>query len=114
MMFRQIAVHGFVARERQTDACSNQAVRFLGRILTDDREGHLSGLDMLQAFASRDQFAVGGENRGDADNVASRNACVAQGELKARKSFAMFTDAFGKENFLSNERHGAGWPCLRE
>jgi len=26
----------------------------------------------------------------------------------------MFTDAFGEENFLSNERHGAGWPCLRE
>jgi len=26
----------------------------------------------------------------------------------------MFTDAFGEENFLRNERHGAGLPCLRD
>jgi len=26
----------------------------------------------------------------------------------------MFTDAFGEEDFLSDERHGAGLPCLRE
>jgi hypothetical protein len=25
----------------------------------------------------------------------------------------MFTDAFGEEDFLSDERHGAGLPCLR-
>jgi hypothetical protein len=26
----------------------------------------------------------------------------------------MFTDAFGEEDFLSDERHGAGVRCLRE
>jgi len=25
----------------------------------------------------------------------------------------MFTDAFGEEDLLRNERHGAGLPCLR-
>jgi hypothetical protein len=26
----------------------------------------------------------------------------------------MFTDAFGEEDLLRNERHGAGLPCLRD
>jgi hypothetical protein len=69
---------------------------------------------VLQSFTAGNQFAIGRKNRGDADDIACRNASVPQGELEARESFAMFTDAFGEENFLSNERHGAGWPCLRE
>jgi len=89
-------------------------VRFLGGILADDRESDLPGLDVLQTFTARNQFTVWRKNRGDADDVAGGDARVAQGELEARKSFTMFADAFGEENFLRNERHGAGLPCLRD
>jgi len=89
-------------------------VRFLGGILADDGESDLPGLDVLQTFAAGNQFAVGRKDRRDADDVASRNARVSKGELEARKPFTMFTDAFGEEDFLSDERHGAGLPCLRE
>jgi hypothetical protein len=74
----------------------------------------LPGLDVLQSFAARNQFAVGRENGGDANDVARGNAGVPQSELETREPFTMFTDAFGEEDFLSNERHGAGLPCLRE
>src|SRR5713226_8153774 len=113
-MLGQIAIHGFVAGQRQANAGSDEPVRFLGGIFADDRERDLAGPDMLQSFAARNQFAVGREDGGNANDVARRNACVPQGELKTRKPFTMFTDAFGEEDFLSNERHGAGLPCLRE
>src|SRR5260370_23114500 len=113
MVLGQISIHGFIAGEREADACSDEAVRFLGGILADDGESDLPELDVLQSFAAGDQLAVGREDRGDTADVACRNACVPEGELKARKSFTMFTDAFGEKNFLSDERHGAGLPCLR-
>src|SRR5467141_1135148 len=104
MMLRQIPVHGFVAGKREADAGGDEAVRFLGGILADDGKRDLPGLHMLQPFAARNQFAVGRKDGGDADDIACRNARVPEGELKARKSFTMFTDAFGEENLLSNER----------
>src|SRR5207302_1579120 len=103
-----------VAWEREPDAGGDEAMRFLGGILTDHGERHLPGLHVLQSFAAGNQFTVGRKNRGDADNVARGDARVPEGELEARKSFTMFTDAFGEENFLRNERHGAGLPCLRD
>jgi hypothetical protein len=89
-------------------------VRFLGGIFADDRERDLPELDVLQTLAARNQFAVGREDRGDADDVARRNACIPQSELETREPFTMFTDAFGEKDFLSNERHGAGLPFLRK
>jgi hypothetical protein len=86
---------------------------FLRGIFADNGEGHLPGLDVLQALAAGNQFAVGGEDRGDADYVARRDARIPEGKLEARKPFTMFTDAFGEKYFLRNERHGAGLPCLR-
>jgi hypothetical protein len=74
----------------------------------------LPELDVLQTLAAGNQFAVGREDRGDADDVARRNACVPQSELETREPFTMFTDAFGEKDFLSNERHGAGLPFLRK
>src|SRR5437588_10725874 len=114
VMFGQITIHGFVAGQRQANAGSDEPVRFLGGIFADDRERDLAGPDVLQSFAAGNQFAVGREDGGDADDVACRNPCVPQGELEARKPFAMFTDAVGEEDYLSNERHCAGLPCLRE
>src|SRR6266436_8644143 len=113
MMLRQISIHGFVAGKSEADAGGDEAMGFLGGIFADDGERDLAGLDVLQTFAARNQFAIGRKNRGNANDVARGDARVAEGELKARKSFTMFTDAFGEEDFLSDERHGAGLPCLR-
>src|SRR5437899_142863 len=112
-MLGQVPVHGFIARQGKPDTRGDQAVRFFGGVLADNRESDLTELDVLQAFAAGDQFAVGREDRGDPDDVAGRDSCVAQGKLKTRKPFTMFTDAFGKKYFLSDERHCAGLPCLR-
>jgi hypothetical protein len=106
MMLGQITVHGFVAGQRQPDARGDQAVRFFGGILADHRKSHLSGFDVLQTFAARNQFAVRRKNRRDADDVARRNSRVAQSQLKTRESFTMLTDAFGEKYFLCDERHG--------
>jgi hypothetical protein len=89
-------------------------VRFLRGVFADDRERDLPELDVLQSFAAGNQFAVGRKDGGDTNNVARGNASVPQSELETREPFTMFTDAFGEEDFLSNERHGAGLPCLRE
>src|SRR6266478_5310414 len=101
-MLGQVSVHGFVAGKGEADAGGDEAVRFLGGILANDRKRDLPGLHMLQPFAAGNQFTVRREDRGDADDVARRNARVSEGELKARKSFTMFTDALGEEDFLSD------------
>src|SRR5260370_29878759 len=95
-MLREIPVHGFVAGQRQTDAGGDEAMRFLGGIFTDDGERDLPALNVLQPFAARNQLAVGRTNPGHANDVARGDARAAEGELKARKSFTMFTDAFGE------------------
>src|SRR5260370_18361343 len=74
VMLGQIAVHGFVAGQRQTNAGGDEPVRFLGGIFADDRERDLPELDVLQSFAAINQFAVGREDQGDADAVARPNA----------------------------------------
>src|SRR5450432_974288 len=81
-------------------------MRFLRGIFTDNREGHLPGLHVLQPFAAGDQFAIGREDRRDQHDVARRNSRVAQRQLKARKPSPMFTDAFGEVSLLSDKRHG--------
>ena len=86
---------------------------FFRGVFADDRERDLPRPDVLQTFTAGDQFAIGREDRGDADDIACRDARVSEGELEARKPFTMFTDAFGEKYFLRNERHGAGLPCLR-
>jgi len=58
---------------------------------------------MCSSFTARNQFAVGRENGGDANDVARGNASVPQSELETREPFTMFTDAFGEEDFLSND-----------
>src|SRR5258708_16211046 len=57
-MLGKIAVHRFIARKREADAGSDEAMRFLGGIFADDRERYLAGPDVLQSFAARDQFAI--------------------------------------------------------
>jgi len=79
--------HGFVAGQRQADARSDEAVRFLGGIFADDLERDLPGLDVLQSFTARNQFCVGRENGGDANDVARGNASVPQSELETREPF---------------------------
>src|SRR5579863_4790128 len=83
-------------------------MRFLRRIFADNGESDLSRFDVLQTFAARNQFAVRREDRRNADDVARSDARISQSQLKARKPFPMFSDAFGKKNFLRDERHGAG------
>jgi hypothetical protein len=114
VMLGQVAVHGLIAGQREADAGSDEAMRFLGGVFADNGESDLAGLDVLQAFAARNEFAVGRKDRRDANDVAGGDTCVAEGQLKAGKSFAMFADAFGEEDLLSDERHGAGLWCLRE
>ena len=89
-------------------------MRLFSRVFADDRERNLTRLDVLQAFTAGNEFAIWGKNRGDADDVARGDAGVSERQLEARKPFTMFTDAFGEEYLLRNERHGAGLPCLRE
>src|SRR5260370_3800342 len=114
MMLGQIPVRGFVGGQGETNARGDQAVRLFGGILADDRESDLAELDVFQTLAAGDELAVRREDGGNTNNIAGGNSCVSQSELKTRKPFAMFTDAFGEKNFLSDERHGAGLPCLRE
>src|SRR4051794_22605349 len=112
-MLGEIAVHRFVARQRQADAGSDQAMWFFRGVFANDGKSHLAGANVLQSFAARNQFAIRREDRGYADNVASRDARVAKRELETGEPFAMFTDAFGEKYFLSDKRHGAGVRCLR-
>src|SRR5712672_1925596 len=114
MVLGEIAVHGFVAGKGEADAGGDQAVGFLGGIFADNRECDLSRPNVLQAFAARNQFTIGGEDRGDANDVARRNPRVAKREFETGEPFAMFTDAFGEKYFLSDKRHGAGVRSLRE
>ena len=81
---------------------------FFGGIFADYGERDLSRLDVFQAFAARNQFAVWREDGGNADDVARSDSRIPQSQLKARKPFAMFSDAFGEKYFLRDERHGAG------
>src|SRR5260370_11562819 len=90
----QIAVHGFVAGQRQANAGGDEPVRFLGGIFADDRERDLPELDVLQTLAAGNQFAVGREDRGDADDVARRYPGVPQSDLETRDPFTMFTYTF--------------------
>src|SRR6266481_9345638 len=114
MMLGQIAIHRFVAGKGEADAGGDEAMRFLGGIFADDGEGYLAGLDVLQSFAARDQFAIGREDGGDAHDVAGCDARVAKRKLEAGEPFAMFSDALGEKYLLSDKRHGAGVRCLRE
>src|SRR3984885_8915567 len=104
-MLRQVTEHGLIGGQREAHAGGDQTMRFARLVLADYGEGHLTGLDMLQTFAAGNQFAVGRENRGDANDVARGNACVAQRQLKAGKALAVFPDSLGEENFLRDERH---------
>src|ERR1700733_4689339 len=104
-MLRQVTENGLIGGQRVGPAGGDQTMRFARLVLADYGEGHLTGLDMLQTFAARNQFAVGRENRGDANDVARGNACVAQRQLKAGKALAVFPDSLGEENFLRDERH---------
>src|SRR6266403_1752074 len=113
MMLGKIAVHRLVTGKREADAGSDQAMGFLGGILTDDGERDLTGADVLQTLAARNQFAIWREDGGDAHDVAGCDARVAKCELKTGEPLAMFTDAFGEKYFLSDKRHGAGVRCLR-
>src|SRR5260370_37848989 len=80
-------------------------MRLARRVLADHRERNLSWFDVLQPFAAGDQFAVGRKNRGHANDVASRDARIAQRKLKAREPLAMFPDTFCEENLFRDERH---------
>ena len=64
------------------------------------------GLNVLQPFAAGDQLAIGRKNGGDAHDIAGGNARIPQGQLETGKPLAMFSHAFGEENFLRDERHG--------
>jgi hypothetical protein len=69
---------------------------------------------VLQAFAAGNQFTIGREDGRDADDVASGNARVAQGQLEAGEPFSMFPDTFREEDLLRDKRHGAGFSGLLE
>src|SRR5437763_1738393 len=112
VMLGEIAVHALVARERQSNARRNEAVRLFGGIFADDRERYLAGLEMLQTFTSGNEFAIGREDGGDANDVARGNARVAQGQLEAGKPFSMFPDTICEEGLLRDKRHGAGFSGL--
>jgi hypothetical protein len=107
-MFGKIPVHGFVAGQRQTDAGGDQAMRLFRGILANHGKSDLAGPHVLQPFATGDQFTIGRENRGNAHDVARRNACVSKRKLETGKPFTMFSDAFGEKYFLRDERHVAG------
>ncbi len=46
-----------------------------------------------------------GKNGGDANDVARRDSGVSQRELETREPLPMFSDSFGEEDFLRDERH---------
>ena len=102
------------AQEKSVVRRGDQAMGFLCRIFADYRKCDLAGLDVFQTFAAGNQFAVGWEDGRDANDVARRDSSVSERQLKARQPFTMFSDAFGKEDFLRDERHSAGVWCLRE
>src|SRR5579885_2739621 len=88
-------------------------MRLLGGIFADHGERDLSWTNVLQTFAAGNQFAIRRKDRGNADDIACRDTGVAQRQLETGKSFAMFSDALGEEDLLSDERHSAGLWCLR-
>src|SRR5215472_3905129 len=87
---------------------------FFRRILANDGKRHLAGLEMLQAFASGNQFAIRREDGGNADDVAGGDAGIAQGQLETGEPFPMFPDTFREEDLLRDKRHGAGFSGLPE
>src|SRR5579862_9843935 len=107
-MLRKVAVHGFIAGQSQADAGGDQPVWFLGGVLANHGKRDLPGLDVLQAFAAGNQFAVGRKNGRDTNDVARRDARIPQCKFKTGKPLTMFTDAFGQKYFLSDKRHSAG------
>src|SRR5579863_1122797 len=105
MVFGEVSVHRFVGGQSKAYARGDQPMRFARLILADDGERDLAGLEVLQSFAPRDQFAGRWKNRGDAHNVACGDAGVTQGKLKARQALAVLSNPFSKENVLRDERH---------
>jgi len=105
---RTIAIHGFVAGQRQADARSDEAVRSLVEFSLMTVNATWPGLDVLQSFTARNQFAVGRENGGDANDVARGNASVPQSELRNSRALSRcLPTPLVRKIFLANERHGA-------
>src|SRR5262249_41518066 len=89
-----------------------EVVQLFRRILTNNHKHHLAGLEMFQSFASRNQFAIRRKDEGNANNVASDDARIAQNQFEAGEPFPMFPDTFREEDLLRDKHHSAGFSSL--
>ena len=110
MVLGKISVARFIARQCQSDARRDQArcqgSRVWFSLMTVNEKPAGPASDASESLpAAGNELAVRRKNRGDANDIASRNARAAERELKTRKALAVLADSLGQENFLRDERH---------
>ena len=80
-------------------------MRLVGRVIAHHRENDLPRRQILQAFLLAEQFAVGRENRFDADEIELGDSGGPQRELERSELLAMPPHAFGQKYPLRNRPH---------
>jgi hypothetical protein len=90
-------------------------MRLVRGIFRNDCKDHFTGMKILEALGTGNQFALWWEDRRDAHQVLRGDAGVAQREFEGSEALAVLTDAFGEKDPLRdhvfaqfNFLHGVG------
>jgi hypothetical protein len=96
----QVAVGVAVGGDGDADAGHDEAVRLAGGVLCDDGKDDFAMVEIGEALFARDDFALRGEDGGDADEILRGDARIPKGQLEGRQTFLVSTDTLGKEKLL--------------
>jgi hypothetical protein len=72
----------------------------------------LTLLEFGESLFSRDEFAVGREDAGNANEIESGDARVSQGQLEAGQFLSVCAFTLGEENFLGYQMGQSVCPSL--
>src|SRR6266851_9677871 len=77
----------------------------VARVVAHHGKDDLARRQIAQALLRRDQFAVGREDRFDADQIEFRNPGGTKRQLERVELFAMLADTFCEEDALRKRPH---------
>jgi hypothetical protein len=100
MVLRDISIVLFSGWAGKPDSRRYQATGLIGTLPGHNYEGDLAGKQIIQPFGFRNDFAIGGKNAGNGDQITFLNPGIPQSDLEALQLIAMMSDAPGKEHSL--------------
>jgi len=107
MVLRNIPVMRGVARPGEANSGRDMAPGFIGLGARHHAEGDLARAQHADANLAIDEFAIGGQDRGDADQVLLLDIGVAQRKFEGGQPLPVDADAAGQEHALGERKH---WP----